>query len=73
MTDTAFEPLLSASQAAQLLGGMHTKTIQRMARAGEVPGHRIGRAWFFRASELNQWLGLRSSGQYPPAQNAKGN
>ena len=59
----AFEPLLNAVQAARLLGGMHVKTLQRMARNHQVPSHRIGRGWFFRASELDQWLGLESQGQ----------
>ncbi len=58
-----FEPLLSAEQAAQLLGGMHTKTLQRMARNNEVPAYRIGRFWLFRASELNGWLQVQSSRQ----------
>ncbi|HEY1800976.1 MAG TPA: helix-turn-helix domain-containing protein [Terriglobales bacterium] len=60
---TFFEPLLSAKQAAEMLGGIHLKTLQKMARANQIPGHRIGRAWFFRASELDQWLRLESSGQ----------
>ena len=50
-----FEPLLDDKQAAGLLG-MHEKTLQRMARRGEVPCYRIGRFWRYRASELNCWL-----------------
>jgi len=48
-----FEPLLDARQAAKLLGGLHVKTVQRMARRGELPGYQIGKFWFFRASELS--------------------
>ncbi|HEY1463353.1 MAG TPA: helix-turn-helix domain-containing protein [Terriglobales bacterium] len=62
-TGLIFEPLLSAKQAAGMLGGIHVKTLQRMARAKDLPSRRIGRAWFFRASELDQWLRLKSSGQ----------
>jgi excisionase family DNA binding protein len=51
-----FEPLLNDEQTAQLLGGMHTKTLQRMARNGQIPAHKIGRYWYFRASELDSWL-----------------
>ena len=51
-----FEPLLSDVDAALLLGGMHVKTLQRMARNGQVPAHRFGKPWFFRASELDAWL-----------------
>jgi excisionase family DNA binding protein len=67
-----FEPLLDARQAATLLGGLHVKTVQRMARRGELPGYQIGKFWFFRASELSQWLMLHSSSQNnPPAQTRK--
>ena len=52
----AFEPLLDDTQTAKLLGDMHIKTLQRMARYGEIPAHKIGRRWFFRASELDAWL-----------------
>jgi excisionase family DNA binding protein len=50
-----FEPLLDTNQAAALLG-IHPKTLQKMARAGTVPCHRIGDLWRFRASELDRWL-----------------
>lgn len=51
-----FEPLLNDEQTAKLLGDMHPKTLQRIARAGQIPAHKIGRFWYFRASELNAWL-----------------
>jgi hypothetical protein len=54
-----FEPLLDAETAAQLLGGMHPKTLMRKARSGEIPGYQFARAWFFRASELDLWLRTR--------------
>lgn len=47
-----FEPLLDSQQAAALLG-IHPKTLQKLARAGTVPSHRIGDLWRFRASELD--------------------
>jgi excisionase family DNA binding protein len=53
-----FEPLLSESEAAKFLGGLHPKTVQRMARRGQLPAYRIGRYWRFRASELNDWLAV---------------
>jgi excisionase family DNA binding protein len=43
---------------------VHPKTVKRMARSGELPGHfRFGR-WFFYASELDSWMRteLHSSG-----------
>jgi excisionase family DNA binding protein len=50
-----FERLLDSDEAAALLG-IHKKTLQRMARTGEVPGVQIGDLWRFRASTLNEWL-----------------
>lgn len=66
-----FEPLLSADDAAKLLGGIHPKTLMRRARAGEVPGYQISRSWFFRASELDVWL--RSLVPSKPANNTRAN
>ena len=67
-----FEPLLNDAQAAQLLGGLHPKTVQRMARRGEIPSYRVGKYWRYRASEIAAWLVLKSSGQIrPPAQTKK--
>ena len=56
-----FEPMLNTEQAASLLQ-IHPKTLQKLARAGTVPCHRIGDLWRFRASELDTWLrtGLNS-------------
>ena len=50
-----FEPLLDSDEAAALLK-IHPKTLQKMARAGQITGVQIGRLWRFRASVLNDWL-----------------
>lgn len=50
-----FEPLLDSREAAALLK-IHYKTLERKARAGEVPGYQIAGKWRFRASELDDWL-----------------
>ena len=50
-----FESILTSYQAAALLQ-IHPKTLQRMARQGRIPAHRVGDLWRFRASELNAWL-----------------
>ena len=50
-----FEPLLDTTEAAALLR-IHPKTLQRLARSGEIAGIQIGRLWRFRASTLNRWL-----------------
>ena len=46
---------LTCEEAAFLVR-VHPKTVKRMARNGELPGHfRFGR-WFFYASELDEWM-----------------
>ena len=50
-----FERLLDSDEAAALLK-IHPKTLQKMARAGQITGVQIGRLWRFRASVLNDWL-----------------
>ena len=60
-TPGQFERLLDSDEAAALLG-IHKKTLQRMARSGEVPGFQIGDLWRFRASTLNEWLASRLAG-----------
>jgi excisionase family DNA binding protein len=57
-----FEPLLDDKRAGEMLG-LHPKTLQRLARRGEIPAVRIGRYWRYRASALNQWIEVNSSGQ----------
>jgi excisionase family DNA binding protein len=52
---TDFEPLLDSIEAAALLR-IHPKTLQKMARRGEIQGRHVGRCWRFRASDLNEWL-----------------
>jgi excisionase family DNA binding protein len=50
-----FEPLLNSEQAADLLK-IHHKTLQKLARSGEVRGTHVGKLWRFRASDLNAWF-----------------
>lgn len=61
------EPLLNDAEAAKFLGGLHSKTVQRMARKGEIPHYRVGKYYRYRASELNDWLVLHSVGQINPS------
>ncbi len=67
MNVNQIEPLWNETQAADFLG-LHPKTVQRMARRGELPAYRIGRYWRYRASELDSWLRVQSSGQNPSAE-----
>ena len=51
----AFEPLIDSEEAAALLK-IHPKTLQKLARNGEITAIKIGKLWRFRASALNRWL-----------------
>jgi excisionase family DNA binding protein len=53
--ELTFEQLLDSDEAASLLK-IHPKTLQKMARSGEIMGVQVGRLWRFRASVLNEWL-----------------
>jgi excisionase family DNA binding protein len=53
--EMTFEQLLDSDEAAALLK-IHPKTLQKMARSGEITGVQIGKLWRFRASVLNDWL-----------------
>jgi excisionase family DNA binding protein len=63
--DRSFEPLIASSQAAKLLGNIHIKTLQRYARLGSVPGYQIGGHWYFRASDLDDWLQTQINSKSP--------
>jgi excisionase family DNA binding protein len=54
-TRFGIERPLTCEEAAELVR-VHPKTVKRMARSGNLPGHfRFGR-WFFYASELDGWM-----------------
>ncbi len=55
IAELTFEELLDSGEAAALLK-IHPKTLQKMARNGEITGVQVGRLWRFRASVLNDWL-----------------
>jgi excisionase family DNA binding protein len=60
-----FERFLDSHQAAELLQ-IHPKTLQRLARKGEIRAMRIGKLWRFRTSDLDVWVELRLKlGSYP--------
>ena len=57
----AAEPLLDSGQAASILK-IHPKSLQRMARRGEIRALQIGRVWRFRASVLDEWIQQQLAG-----------
>lgn len=54
-TESLFEPLLTSREAAPFLR-LHYKTLEMMARAGEVPATKKGKSWVFRLSRLSEWI-----------------
>ncbi len=48
--------LLSADEAASFLH-LNVKRVQALARAGKLPGRRVGRRWLFDERELDSALG----------------
>jgi molybdate transport system regulatory protein len=48
--------LMSADEAARYLH-LHVKRVQALARAGRLPGRRVGRKWLFDRRDLEQALG----------------
>lgn len=55
LREDGFEPLLDSEEAAALLK-IHPKTLQKLARNGEVAAIHIGKLWRFRASALDEWV-----------------
>jgi excisionase family DNA binding protein len=54
-----FERFLNSRQAAALLQ-IHPKTLQLLARKGEIRAMRIEKRWCFRASDVHAWVDSRS-------------
>jgi len=52
------EQLLDSAEVAAILG-IHPKTLQRMARSGQIRGIRVGRLWRFRRSDIDEWIERR--------------
>lgn len=54
-TPAEADPVLDAEGAAQLLH-VSTKTLLKSARAGEIPGRKVGREWRFARTALMEYL-----------------
>lgn len=54
-TQPVLDPLLTADQAAQLLG-LSAYTIRQWASERRLPAIRLGRYWRFRESSLRAWI-----------------
>ena len=54
--ETQTKEVLNADEAAEFLG-VNPYTLRRKARAGEMPGRKIGKEWRFSRQALLAWLG----------------
>lgn len=52
--EAALERAVGSREAAEFLG-IHYKSLERMARMGEVPASKSGKAWQFLLSLLDEW------------------
>src|ERR1039458_10685720 len=61
--DLGYELPLNTREAANYVG-FHPKTVERMARGGDIPAHPASgvrrKTWKFYPSELDAWLRARS-------------
>lgn len=65
------EKLVTAKQVAEVLG-VHEKTVRDKANRGEIPGLRIGQAWRFRLSDVDEWVTKQVTSAHHPLPSAQG-
>lgn len=49
------ERWVSSKEVAEYLG-INKDTLQRWVTNGKIPGHRVGRLWKFKISEIDMWI-----------------
>lgn len=49
------EQLLDTVEAAAVMK-IHPKTLQKLARRGDIRGIRVGKLWRFRTSDIQDWI-----------------
>jgi excisionase family DNA binding protein len=57
--------MLDTQQLAEIIG-MHVRSVQRGAAAGELPGVRLGHPWRFPLPEINAYLVSRGYAAITP-------
>ncbi len=57
-SERRIERMLDSCEAAAILR-IHPKTLQRMARNGEIRGVQVGKLWRFRSSDIEWWIGTK--------------
>ena len=61
------ERWLSVDEIAQHLG-VSKVSVYRWAEADEMPAHKVGRQWKFRASDVDEWV-LRGGAKHHDSEN----
>lgn len=64
------EEAVNSRTAAAFLG-IHYKTLERMARMGQVPAMKLGKEWQFLLSLLSEWRELQMNSNLKFPQNNK--
>ena len=66
-SETCNRRFLTPEEAAEYLGGLHSRTVTRWAREGYLPAFPVGegkrRLWRFLERDLEQWMLSRRTGQ----------
>jgi len=57
------ERLVPPEEVAEMLS-VSPAWVQKQARAGVLPGMKLGRYWRFKVSEVEAWLTARSKSEY---------
>jgi hypothetical protein len=63
------EALLTSKEAGAILR-MNPKVVERMAKRGEVPGFKLGRAFRYSPLALQAWIDAKSRGSVAPNEHA---
>ncbi|ART78923.1 methylation-associated defense system helix-turn-helix domain-containing protein MAD1 [Oceanisphaera avium] len=54
------DEVLTIKEVAEYLK-VNERTIYRLAASGELPGFRVGNAWRFKKSDLEEWISSQAA------------
>jgi excisionase family DNA binding protein len=53
--ERALDKVITVREVGQLLK-VHQSTVYRLAKTGDLPGFRLGKAWRFRLQDVEMWM-----------------